>query len=156
MKLADIVCQNAIIAQLESNERDTVIEELVQVLSKQKKLKAADTKALVKAVIEREKEASTGIGKGVAVPHIKHKAVKEPMVAVGCSQKGIDFAALDRQPVYSVLLLLSPVSNPDKHLEAMETIFKNLQKDDFRRLLRQAHTTEDILEAIKDADEDGH
>jgi mannitol/fructose-specific phosphotransferase system IIA component (Ntr-type) len=75
---------------------------------------------------------------------------------VGCSQEGIDFSSLDKQPVYSVFLLLSPASNPDKHLQAMETIFKNLQKDDFRRFLRQAQTKEAIIDAIKDADEDGN
>ena len=75
---------------------------------------------------------------------------------VGCSQEGIGFASLDKEPVYSVFLLLSPASDPDKHLQAMETIFKNLQKDDFRRFLRQARTHEAIIEAIKDADENSN
>ena len=154
MKLADVICQEAIVAQFGSAERDAVIEELVQSLGSHKKMKAADVKALATAVIKREKEASTGIGKGVAVPHVKHKSVTEPVAVVGCSQEGIDFASLDKQPVYSVFLLLSPAENPDKHLQAMETIFKNLQKEDFRRFLRQARTAEAIIEAIKDADDD--
>ena len=156
MRLADVVCQDAVIAQLGSSERDAVIEELVQSVAGHKKMKAADAKALAKAVIKRENEASTGIGKGVAVPHVKHKLITEPVAVVGCSQEGIDFVSLDKQPVYSVFLLLSPASNPDKHLQAMETIFKNLQKDDFRRFLRQARTPEAIIEAIKDADEDSN
>ena len=156
MKLADVICQDAIIAQLGSGERDAVIEELVQSLGAHIKMKAADVKALAKAVIKRENEASTGIGKGVAVPHVKHKSVTDPVAVVGCSQEGIGFASLDKQPVYSVFLLLSPASNPDKHLQAMETIFKNLQKDDFRRFLRQARTPEAIVEAIKDADGDSN
>ena len=156
MKLADLICQDAIIAQLGSSERDAVIEELVQSLGEHQKMKAADVKALAKAVIKRENEASTGIGKGVAVPHVKHKSITEPVAVVGCSQEGIGFASLDKQPVYSVFLLLSPASDPDKHLQAMETIFKNLQKDDFRRFLRQARTPEAIIEAIKDADGDSN
>jgi len=156
MKLADVICQDAIIAQLGSGERDAVIEELVQSLGAHIKMKAADVKALAKAVIKRENEASTGIGKGVAVPHVKHKSVTDPVAVVGCSQEGIGFASLDKQPVYSVFLLLSPASDPDKHLQAMETIFKNLQKDDFRRFLRQARTPEAIVEAIKDADGDSN
>jgi mannitol/fructose-specific phosphotransferase system IIA component (Ntr-type) len=154
MKLADIVCFDAIVAQLNSNKRDDVIGELVKSLMDRQKMKGVDAKSLAKAVIKRENEASTGIGKGVAVPHVKHESVKEPVAVVGCSQQGIDFASLDKQPVYSVFLLLSPAANPDKHLQAMETIFKNLQKDDFRRFLRQAQTAEAIMEAIKDADED--
>lgn len=156
MKLADVISQDAIIAQLGSSERDAVIEELVQSLGAHIKMKAADVKALAKAVIKRENEASTGIGKGVAVPHVKHKSVTDPLAVVGCSQEGIGFASLDKQPVYSVFLLLSPASDPDKHLQAMETIFKNLQKDDFRRFLRQARTPEAIIEAIKDADGDSN
>ncbi|MHC4856049.1 MAG: PTS sugar transporter subunit IIA [Planctomycetota bacterium] len=154
MKLADIVCFEAIVAQLDSNKRDDVISELVKSLVDRQKMKGVDAKSLAKAVVKRENEASTGIGKGVAVPHVKHESVTEPVAVVGCSQQGIDFASLDKQPVYSVFLLLSPVANPDKHLQAMETIFKNLQKDDFRRFLRQAQTAEAIIEAIKDADED--
>ena len=156
MKLADVICQDAIIAQLGSSERDAVIEELVQSLGEHQKMKAADVKALAKAVIKRENEASTGIGKGVAVPHVKHKSITEPVAVVGCSQEGIGFTSLDKQPVYSVFLLLSPASDPDKHLQAMETIFKNLQKDDFRRFLRQARTPEAIVEAIKDADDNSN
>jgi mannitol/fructose-specific phosphotransferase system IIA component (Ntr-type) len=154
MKLADIVCSKAIVAQLNSNKRDDVISELVKSLVDRQKMKGVDAKSLAKAVVKRENEASTGIGKGVAVPHVKHESVTEPVAVVGCSQQGIDFASLDKQPVYSVFLLLSPAANPDKHLQAMETIFKNLQKDDFRRFLRQAQTVEAIIEAIKDADED--
>lgn len=153
MKLADIVCVDAIIPQLESTERNAVIVEMIQALHKHKKLGKVDPKALAKAVIKRENEASTGIGKGVAVPHVKHEAIPEPVAGVGCSSEGIDFSSLDKQPVYSVFLLLSPTSNPDKHLQAMETIFRNLQKDDFRRFLRQVRSREDVIEAIKDADE---
>ena len=153
MKLADIVCFDAVIPQFESKERDAVIHELTVVLSKTKKIGKIDPKTLTKAVIKRENEASTGIGKGVAVPHVKHAAITEPVAVVGCSQDGIDFSSLDKQPVYSVFLLLSPAANPDKHLQAMETIFKNLQKDDFRRFLRQAQSREEVIEAIKDADD---
>lgn len=153
MKLLDIVCLNAIVPQLESTERDTVIYELIEALCQNKKLAKIDTKLLAKAVIKRENEASTGIGKGVAVPHVKHEAISEPIAVIGCSSEGIDFASLDKQPVYSIFLLLSPVDKPDKHLQAMETIFRNLQKDDFRRFLRQVRSREDVVEAIKDADE---
>ncbi|MBN1456330.1 MAG: PTS sugar transporter subunit IIA, partial [Sedimentisphaerales bacterium] len=71
----------------------------------------------------------------------------------GCSTKGIDFSSLDKQLVYSVILLLSPSDDPDKHLQAMESIFKNLQKDDFRRFLRQAQSVEQIKELLLDADD---
>ena len=155
MKLSGIVCKDAIVARLKSKRRDDVIKELVQALGKSGKIPKDSVDVISKAVIKRENEASTGIGKGVAVPHMKSKVVSEPIAAVGCSSEGIDFVSLDKQAVYSVILLVSPEGNPDKHLQAMETVFRNLQKDDFRRFLRQAQTSEEIQEIISDADGSG-
>ncbi len=153
MRLSDIVCSAAVISELEASDRDEVIIELVTALAKAGKIDQNKCKTIANAVIGRENDASTGIGKGVAVPHVKHKDIKEVIAAVGCKSDGIDFSSLDKQPVYSVILLLSPAADPDKHLQAMENIFKNLQKDDFRSFLRQARTEQDIIEAIKFGDE---
>ena len=153
MKLSDLVCFEAIVPQLESSERDGVISELVSKLEGTGKLGKAKAAEITKAVIKRENEASTGIGKGVAIPHVKHEAIEDVVVAVGCCGGGIDFSSLDKQPVYSVILLLSPEGQAERHLQAMETIFKNLQKDDFRRFLRQAQTVESVKDVILEADE---
>ena len=103
--------------------------------------------------MQRENQGSTGFGKGVAVPHAKHAAVKKMVATIGRSSAGVDFAALDRAPVYSVVLLLSPQDHPDGHLQAMETIFRHLQRDNFRKFLRQAETAEQIYELVKEAEE---
>jgi mannitol/fructose-specific phosphotransferase system IIA component (Ntr-type) len=150
MKLADFVCIDAVVPDLGASDRDEVIRELVGALSAAGLLPKTRVKDIADAVIDRENEASTGIGKGVAVPHAKHSSVKNVIAAIGCSTAGIDFSSLDKQPAYSVILLLSPENNPDKHLQAMENIFKNLQKDDFRRFLRQARTAEAIFEVLVD------
>ena len=92
------------------------------------------------------------MGKGVAVPHVKYEVVKDVVAVVGLSS-GIDFSSLDKQPVFSVILLLSPADNPDKHLQAMETIFKHLQQERFRRFLRQSQTAEQIKDLLREADE---
>jgi nitrogen PTS system EIIA component len=155
MKLSDIIGLDGIVAQLKSKQRDEVIRELVGVLCKSRKIPKDSADAVAKAVIKRENEASTGIGKGVAVPHVKCASVKDPVAVVGCSPDGLDFSSLDKQPVYSVILLISPTDNPDKHLQAMETVFRNLQKDDFRRFLRQAQNAQEIQEIILDADGGG-
>ena len=152
MKLSDIVCFEAVVSQLESVERDGVIAEMVGALDKAGKLVKAKPDEIIRAVIERENEASTGIGKGVAVPHVKHSAIEDVVAVIGGSSEGIEFSSLDKQPVHSVILLLSPEGNPDKHLQAMENIFRNLQKEDFRKFLRQATTAEAIKDAIVDQD----
>ena len=153
MKLSDFVCEDAIIPELKSAGRDEVIAELVLALEKAGAIKKGNRSEVVDSVISRENEASTGIGKGVAVPHTKHASVKDVIVAIGCSSDGIDFSSLDKQPVYSVILLLSPADNADKHLRAMENIFKNLQSDDFRSFLRQAQTVEQDKDAIGSGEE---
>lgn len=154
MKLSDFICFKAIIPELEAKERNGAIAELVTALDRAGRLGKNNSKEIIKAVIKREKEASTGMGKGVALPHVKHKAVKDVIAAVGRSSVGIDFSSLDKQLVYSVILLISPVDNPDRHLQAMERIFKHLQREMFRKFLRQSTTAEEIEDLIKEADED--
>ena len=103
-------------------------------------------------MIEREARGSTGIGKGVAVPHGRHAGVGKLAAALGRSAQGCDFGALDHQPVYSVVLLLTPADKPQEHLQAMNVIFTNLQQDLFRRFLRQADTAGKIKELLAEAD----
>ena len=153
MKLSDFIVKDAIVPELEATDRDAVIRELVSALAAAKAVTATDVDAIVKAIIDREKHGSTGFGKGVAVPHVKHPAIKKRVGAIGRSAVGVDFAALDQAPVYSVFLLLSPQNNPDGHLQAMENIFRNLQQDTFRRFLRQSDTKQKIVELIEEADQ---
>lgn len=153
MKFVDFVCFDATIPELKTGDRDGVIAELVASLDKAGRLGKGSCQEIVKVVIKREKEASTGMGKGIAVPHVKHQAVKDVVAAIGQSSAGIDFSALDKQLVYSVILLISPVGNPDKHLQAMENVFKHLQQEKFRRFLRQSQTAEQIESLLREADE---
>ena len=154
MKLSEFVCFEAIVPELQAGDRDGVIVELISLLDEADKLGKAKRAEIQKEMIKREKEASTGMGKGVAVPHVKHKAVKDVVAAIGLSSAGIDFSALDKQPVYSVILLVSPIENPDRHLQAMESVFTHLQREKFRKFLRQCRTSEQIKDLILEADED--
>ena len=153
MKLSDFVVKDAIIPELKAADRDHVIRELVEGLAAAKALNEKDVDVIVKALVDREKHGSTGFGKGVAVPHVKHAAIKKRVAAIGRSAVGVDFAALDQAPVYSIVLLLSPVNSPDGHLQAMENIFRNLQEDRFRRFLRQASTRQEIVDLLDEADQ---
>jgi len=153
MKLADIIVKDSIVANLKAQDRDGIIGELVSKLVESGKLNAENAEEITKAIIKREKQGSTGFGKGVAVPHVKHEAVGKVVATIGCSSSGVDFAALDRAPVYIVVLLLSSPENPEEHLQAMETIFRHLQRDTFRKFLRQAETVDDIYELVKEAEE---
>jgi mannitol/fructose-specific phosphotransferase system IIA component (Ntr-type) len=154
VKLCDIVVKDAIITSLEATKRDEVIRELVGALIDAGAASESDRDALVGKVLEREKRGSTGFGRGVAVPHVKHDAAEGIRAAIGLSNSGVDFDALDKQPVYTVFLLLSPADEPEDHLRAMEIVFKNLSQDRFRSFLRQAETVDDVWTLLDEADND--
>lgn len=152
MKLKDVIVSEAIVANLEATDRDGVIRELVTSLATNGALPADAVDEVVAALIKREQNGSTGFGKGVAVPHVKHAKVKKMAGTIGRSGSGVDFSALDHQPVYSVVLLLSPENQPQHHLQAMNIVFSNLQKDMFRRFLKLADSNEKIVELLDEAD----
>ena len=155
MKLSDIIVADAIVPELKAKTRDDAITELVESLASVGAIPKKSVKDIIKAVMTRESQATTGIGKGVSLPHAKLKGIKKPVGTIGRSSEGIDFAALDSKPVYSVILLLSSQDNPDEHLQAMETIFKHVQRDIFRKFLRQSETREAVVDLIQEADEMG-
>jgi nitrogen PTS system EIIA component len=155
MKLRDFIVRDAICPQLAATDRDGVIREMVNALARANAdvVPAAAVDEIVAALIKREQNGSTGFGKGVAVPHVKHPRIKQMVGTIGRSEGGIDFAALDHQPVYSIVLLLSPDNQPQQHLQAMNIIFSNLQRDMFRRFLRQSDNQQKIVELLDEADQ---
>src|ERR1700761_8526203 len=153
MKLKDFIINDAIIADFKSSDRDGVLRELVSSLATAGALPESAVDEVVAALVKREQNGSTGFGKGVAVPHVKHPKVKKMVGTIGRSEAGLDFAALDPQPVYSVFLLLSPENQPQQHLQAMNIVFSNLQKDMFRKFLRQSATRDAIVDLLEEADQ---
>jgi mannitol/fructose-specific phosphotransferase system IIA component (Ntr-type) len=152
MKLRDFIVSDAVIPELKAADRDGALREMVTALAAAGALPASGVDDVVAALIKREQNGSTGFGKGVAVPHVKHPMVSKMAGAIGRSGHGIDFAALDHQPVYSMFVLLSPENEPQQHLQAMNIIFSNLQKDIFRRFLRQMQSRQAILDLLDEAD----
>tara|TARA_R110002073_G_scaffold118918_1_gene258776 strand:+ start:709340 stop:709816 length:477 start_codon:yes stop_codon:yes gene_type:complete len=152
MKLTDIIQQGSIVADLETSDRDEAIKELVNKLVDTGVASADIRDDLIARVLDRERKHSTGFGRGVAVPHVKHPDIDTMAAAIGISKSGLDFNSLDKQPVFTIFLLLSPQSKPEEHLQAMEVIFKNLSKEDFRKELQQANSAEDIYKHLDDAD----
>jgi nitrogen PTS system EIIA component len=153
MKLKEFIVTEAIVPDLKAGDRDGAIRELVQSLATAGAISETAVDEVVAALVSREQNGSTGFGKGVAVPHAKHAKIKKMVGAIGRSAAGLDFAALDHQPVFSVVLLLSPENQPQQHLQAMNIVFSNLQKDMFRRFLRQAATQQAISDLLDEADQ---
>ncbi len=152
MKLSELIVPDAVIPELQSVQRDEAIGELIDAIVAAGAVDTALRDDLVALILDRENKGSTGFGKGVAVPHVKHEKITGMVATIGVSRQGVDFNALDKAPVYSIVLLLSPQDKPDEHLQAMENIFSHLQKDTFRRFLRQASTVDEICDLLHEAD----
>ena len=112
MKFADFVCSGAIRPQLQSDDKTSVIVELVGSLVEAGQITADDKAEIIDAVMKREELGSTGIGRGVAVPHTKHTVVDKLVGTVGVSKDGIDFNSLDGENVQLFFLLVSPPDRP--------------------------------------------
>jgi PTS system nitrogen regulatory IIA component len=153
MKLKDFIVRDAVVPELHATDRDGALRELVESLAHEGAIDPSVVEDIVAALIKREQNGSTGFGKGVAVPHAKHAKVTKMVGTIGRSSEGLDFSALDHQPVYCIVLLLSPEHQPQQHLQAMNIVFSNLQKDIFRRFLRQSQSKEAIVELLDEADQ---
>lgn len=152
LKFSQLVAEGAIVASLRALQRDGTLSELIDVLVASGAVDSSLRDELMLRLLERERKGSTGFGRGVAVPHVKHKGITRMTAAIGLSARGVDFNALDKQPVHSIVLLVSPEDRPEEHLHAMEVIFKNLSKETFRRMLRQAPDAESVRQLLVDAD----
>ncbi len=152
MKLREIIVTKAIFPVLQNSKRDLVIGELLDGLIAAGVVSSESRTTLIKETAARERKGSTGFGHGVAVPHAKTALVTRPHAAVGLSSGGIDFNSLDRQPVFAVVFMLSPLANLESHLGAMESVFGALSQESFRRFLRQARTVDDITTLLDETD----
>jgi nitrogen PTS system EIIA component len=152
MKFADFICQKAILSQLAATDKEGAIREMVQALSDAGQVDKGEAESILKAILKREELGSTGIGRGVAVPHTKHPSVDHLVGTVAVSHHGVDFASLDGEVVHLFFLLVSPPDRPGEHLRALENISRQLRDDTFCRFLKQANTTQDIQLLLNEAD----
>lgn len=155
MKFSDFVATDAIRARIEAGNKEGVVREMVRALVEAGKIARADEESIIKAIMKREDLGSTGIGRGVAVPHTKHPGVTRLVGTVAVSPPGIDFESLDGDPVHLFFLLVSPPDRPGDHLRALENISRQLRDDTFCRLLKAAKGPVDIQHLLEEADSQG-
>lgn len=152
MKFADFISREAIRADLKADDKESVIREMIQALQAAGKIEASEYESIVKAIMKREELGSTGIGRGVAVPHTKHPSVDRLVGTVGVSREGVDFNSLDGERVQLFFLLISPPDRPGDHLRALENISRQLRDDTFCRFLKKAQTPGEIEVLLDEAD----
>lgn len=142
MKISDFLSTEVIIPELKSTDKYEAIGELIELFSSDQRVE--DIEDVRKNVFDREKIMSTGIGKGFAVPHGKSDSIKEIIAAFGRSNQGIDFEALDGQPVNLVFLIVGRNDLISAHIKLLSRISRMMNKDDFRNRLLNASNAEEI------------
>jgi mannitol/fructose-specific phosphotransferase system IIA component (Ntr-type) len=152
MKLLDFVVRESIIVDLQATGKEQAIREMVASLHRAGRLANDDVESVIRAILGREELGSTGIGQGVAVPHTRHPTLQRLVGTVALSRRGVDFDALDGEPVDIFFLLVSPQNQPGDHLRALENISRHLKDERFVDFLRQARSRETLAEILEKAD----
>jgi len=149
MKIRDFLSKDAIKLDLEKKDKEGHIQEMVEILVKAGKVPSKSVSQLTECLMERERMGSTGIGEGVAIPHVKTDLVEQITGALGVSSSGVDFDSLDGEPVYISFLLLTPVESRNEHLKALSEISLFLKDKFYREELRHAKNIKQAYKLIK-------
>lgn len=153
MNLGDILAPDQILPDLKAANRWEAIDELLNTLVESGKIKAEHRQSIAAVVKKRETSMSTGIGFGIGIPHASTDLIYEVVGALGRSRKGVDFDALDNQPVNLVMLFLVPQGQFQKHLHTLANIAKLLHKKEFRQALEDAPDRDVMFQIIKETSE---
>jgi mannitol/fructose-specific phosphotransferase system IIA component (Ntr-type) len=136
--IGDLVAGASLVADIAGANKEAVLKELLAAAQAGGGFGAKAQKALQKRINEREAIGSTGLGNGVAVPHVKSDDVTKATLVLARSKKGLDWSAIDGRPVHIVFLLVSPAEEPEIHLQCLRWIAGLARNADFRRFLLDA------------------
>ncbi len=148
MNLADILSTSQIVSEMQAADRWEAIDELINHLVATGKIRAEDRDSISAVVRKRENSMSTGIGFGIGIPHASTDLIHEVVGAFGRSKAGINFEALDSQPVKLVMLFLVPQGQFQKHLHTLAGIAKLLHQTEFRQALEMAPDAQTMFDVI--------
>jgi nitrogen PTS system EIIA component len=148
--MKNFLVRDALVPSLAATTKEAAIRELVTSLQSAGYFKPNQVDAVVAEVLRREGLGSTGIGRGVAIPHSRFDGLPQLIGTVGLSRKGIPFDSIDEQDVRMVFLLVSRPDQPGPHLHALETIVRVTENDEFINKLMACTTREQIWDLIQE------
>ncbi len=146
MRISELLNERLIKTDLVSTEKEEAFEELIDLLLRERRI--TDRREALVAIMAREKKQSTGIGRGVAIPHGKSAAVRQLCAALGISKKGIEYDSLDGEPVQVVFLLLAEENKPGPHVMALAQIATLFKVQGFIEKLIAAKTPKELYDTI--------
>lgn len=143
MKITDLLIKQAMILDLQATDKASAIDEMVDKLYEAGRI--TDKEVFKTGILNREAQTSTGLGEGIAMPHAKNEAVKEATILFAKSKAGIDYEALDGQPVYVFFMIAAPAGANDTHLKALASLSQYLMKAGFIDKLRATETPDQVI-----------
>lgn len=146
MMLADFLDADLAVTDVRADSVRGVLRQLVAPLVERGRVESAEP--LMDALLERESLQSTGIGSGVAVPHAICEEIAEPCIVLGRCAAGVDFRALDQQPVHLLFLLLSPPDSTSQHIRLLARIARLVRHPELLERVREAGDSEAMIEAL--------
>ncbi len=149
MRIKDFLEKGAIKTELKETKKKEHIAEMVQILVDSGKIDRDRSSEVTQELMKREILGSTGIGEGVAIPHVRTASVKDMTGALGISSRGVEFNALDGRPVHISFLLLTPEGERNQHLKALSTISLFLRDQYYREDLMNTKSAKDVYKIIK-------
>lgn len=152
IRITDFVIREAILPAVTAQTKEDVVRELVASLITAGKVAPGDEANIVKAIMRREQLGSTGIGRGVAIPHAKHESITRLMGTVALAPEGIPFESLDDKPVNIIFMILYVPERPGEHLRALDAVSRQLREDKFREDLLRCKSREEIWRLLSEAD----
>ncbi len=147
MKISELVNKNLVEVNLKSRTKESLILEIVDCLYRNKNIK--DKKAILEDLLGREKRGSTGIGEGIAIPHARISGLKEVVLFVGLSRRGIDFSSLDGKPVYLIVLFLTPLLESELHLKILSKVAQLLNNKVFVKRMLECSSNDELNRILK-------
>ncbi|MFF2884154.1 PTS fructose transporter subunit IIABC [Bacillus toyonensis] len=143
MKITELLKRDTVIMNLTASNKEAVIDELVEKLSGANRLNSKTE--FKEAILKRESQSTTGIGEGIAIPHAKTKAVKQPAICFGRSVSGINYESLDGQPAHLFFMIAASEGANNTHLETLSRLSTLLMDEGFRKQLLEAKDEEELL-----------
>ena len=152
MKIQTLLSEEMIIPEIHSEDRDSVLEEIVRFLKNKDRIRK--DKDLFEKLIQREKLGSTAIGDGIAIPHCKLKEAESPILVLAVSKKGVRFEALDGKPTHIFFLVVSSPDDPGQSLQILASIAHLVRKaGGLPKKIMSAKSPRKILEVIREEEE---
>ncbi|MFC2947891.1 PTS fructose transporter subunit IIABC [Virgibacillus sediminis] len=152
MKITELLNEETIILDVAADSKQEVLSELIDQLDKAGRLD--NKEAFKEGILKREEQSTTGIGEGIAIPHAKSAAVRQPAIAFGRSQDGIDFDSLDGQPAHLFFMIAASEGANNDHLEALSRLSTFLMDENFRAAILKASSKEEVLQAVNEKEQE--